>query len=83
VIPIPAVLGPRFVINFASILRVLRGLQKVIHEIHRIVKKIVVSFADVDMKFAFELRTQLRPISFKDVPEIVILTPVVADNSPR
>ena len=64
-------LGPRLVIDFARVIRILRGLQKVFDEIHRVVQKEVVSFADVDVQLPFQLWTKLRPITFQDVAEVV------------
>ena len=57
--------GARFVINFAAVMRILRRLQKILDQIHRIVQKVVVSLANVDVQLAFELWPKLRPIAFR------------------
>src|SRR5687768_2773989 len=74
-------LGARLVIDDSAVVRVLRRLEKIFHEIHGVIQKIVVSLADVDVKLAFELWSYLRPITFEDVTEIKILTPVFSDGA--
>ena len=59
VIAAPAVLGAGFVIDFAAVERVLCCFEKVIDQIHRVVKKKVVCLADVNVDLAFDFRSEL------------------------
>src|SRR6185503_12380096 len=81
VIAVPAMLRAWLVIDEPTVIRVLRRLQKILNQINRIVQKIVVRFADVDVQLSFELRTDPGPITFEDVSEIVILAPVLRDRA--
>ncbi len=74
-------LGTRLVIHHPTVIRILRRLQKFLDQIHRVVQKIIVSFTNVDVQLAFELRTQLGPISLQDVAEIVILSPILSHRT--
>ena len=56
----PAVLGAGFVIDFATIVGVLRRLEKVIDRVHGVIQKVVVRLAEVEVDLAFDFRFQSR-----------------------
>ena len=75
-IGVPAVLGAAFVVDFAAIERVLCRLEKVVDQVHSVIQKVVVRFADVDVDLAFQLRTNLCPVALHDVAEVVVFAPI-------
>ena len=55
--------GARLVVNFATIVRILGALQNIFHQVYRIIQKVVITFADVYMNFAFQLWSDLGPVA--------------------
>src|SRR6266404_1660330 len=53
VVAVPAVLGAAFVVDFAAIERVLSCLEEIIDQVHGVIKKVVISLADVEVDLAF------------------------------
>src|SRR5256885_10185809 len=80
-IAVPTMLRARLVIDFTTVSRILRGLQEIVHQVDRVVQEVVVSFSNVDMNLARELRPELGPITLQDVPEIVIPSPELGDGA--
>ncbi len=76
VVAAPAMFGARLVINLAAVVGVLCGLQKIVDQVNRVVEKIVIGLADIDMNFSFEFWSQRCPVAFQDVTKIVVLAPV-------
>jgi hypothetical protein len=66
----------RLIIHFAAVVWVLSALQEVLHQVDRVIQIVIVGFANVDVKFAFELWPKLFPVALKNVAEVVMLPPV-------
>src|ERR1700704_1911085 len=81
VVAIPAMFGARFVVNFAAVVRILGALEKVIDEVDGIVEIVVVGLAHVDVKFAFEFRSQLFRVPPEDVTKVEMLPTVLGNGT--
>ena len=80
VIAVPAMLRTRLVIHFAVVMRVLSRLEKFLNQIDSIVEEIIVCLANIDVEFTFQFRSQLGPVSFEDVAQVVVLFPISSDR---
>src|SRR4051812_32787360 len=78
-IAIPAMFSTVAIIYFSFIEWIFCFLQKIFHQIYRVVEIVVIHVAAEDMKLAFELGTEGLPVTLKDVPQIIILFPITGD----
>ncbi len=80
-IAIPAVLRPRPVLHLAVIRHTMsrstRGLQKILHQVNRVIQKVRVIATHIEMNLALQLRPKSLPVPLQLRIQIVVLLPVL------